>query len=80
MKRYIISAEYRGLGPRQGKELDQLIQAYNSLQVKESIDTSVTLGRYLDSYLRDHGLVCNKDFMAYPFREGCIIKLSNKTV
>ena len=79
MKRYIKSNNY-SLGPRQKKQASQLISEYNSLDINESLYTSVTLGRFLDTYFRDCGLVFGKDYTCPPYHEGEIMKLSSKQV
>ena len=68
------------LGPRNEKKAKELIDEYNSLSVGDSLYTSTHLGRYLDSYFREHGLSYGDDFMCPPYREGEIVKMSNKVV
>lgn len=82
MKRYIKSSKYDvdRLGPRQRKEFDRLLKEYNSLKVDETLYTSTTLGRVLDLYFRNHGLIYNEDYICLPFQEGSIVKLSDSEV
>lgn len=68
------------LGPRNEKKAKELIDEYNSLSIGDSLYTSTNLGRYLDSYFREHGLSYGDDFMCPPYREGEIVKMSNKVV
>lgn len=68
------------LGPRNEKKAKELIDEYNSLSVGDSLYTSTHLGRYLDFYFREHGLSYGDDFMCPPYREGEIVKLTDKKV
>lgn len=77
MKVYIKSSK---LGPRQQKELNRLIQQYDEINIGDMLYTSTTMGRAFDAYLRNHGLVYNKDFGCPPFQEGQIVKLSDKAL
>lgn len=79
MKIY-VSASRGELGPKQLKEFERLLDAYNSLNINETLYTSATLGRFLDNYFRNNGLHYGEDYVSLPYQEGSIVKLSDSKI